>query len=146
MNLLNSHTTSVVAFVLVLCLSISFLWCSDSTCQDGQEDECTCLMCSFFKESNSDSPDSASHLTRSCSCVCQILFIPGFHSISFCHLNPEMLTVSFSLPVLAQSLQRLHKPPRLQALSANSFNVLFNHYRPKGDEQCLEYFSFHQPC
>lgn len=145
MKLFNTRTTSIVSFILLLCVSISLLWCSDSTCQDGQEDDCACLMCSLLKEHNSDLPNSASHHTNSCSCVCQLPICLDFHSTSFYRFKPEMLTVGLLLPVLSQPTQPLLKPPKLQALFSN-FNSLFNQHFSNEDEPCLEYLSFHQPC
>jgi len=146
MNLSKRHTTTIVSLVLLSCLSIPLLWCSDTTCRGGQEGDCTCLICLLEKENTAESSNVPSQHTNSCSCLCQLLFLFELQSISSLPVDPEIFSSCALLHVLHRPAQRLFKPPKLRALLSYSFNDLFGEPHSEEDEQCLEHILFCQLC
>lgn len=146
MKVFDTHASPIVSVVLLFCLNISLLWCSDNSCQVEQEDDCACLMCLPGNESGASSSNPPSHHTDSCSCVGQALFTLDFHSISTHCKNPEILAHGLSVPILNRQTQRLFKPPKPRALCPYSFNRLFDQRYSEKDEQCSECLFAYQLC
>ena len=146
MNFFKFRTTYIVNVVLLLCLTISFLWCFDNTCQDGQEDDCTCLICSLVNEDRSEPTSSTSHIANSCSCVCQVPFSLQIRSTDFCHLNSQILLLRLSASVLSQPRLCLFKPPKFQALFSDSFNYRSHGNQSEKGQQCLGLSLSHHYC
>jgi hypothetical protein len=146
MNFLKFRTPYIVNVVLLLCMTISFLWCFDNTCQDEQEDDCTCLICSLLNEDRSEPTSSTSHHANSCSCVCQVPFSLQLYSTDLCHLNPEILLLPLPASVLNQPRLRLFRPPRFQALFSDSFSYRSHRNQSEKGQQCLGLSLSHHYC
>ncbi len=120
MKLFYSHTTSIVSFVLLLCVSVSFIWCSDTACQNEEENDCTCLLCLLNADNTSHASTGRLNNVNPCGCVCQMI-------ATFCSLDrplvcrsPQPATIAHTSTLLPGSTRRILRPPILQALSAKS--------------------------
>ena len=120
MKLFYSHTTSIVTFVLLLCVSASFIWCSDTACQNDEENDCICLVCVLSTDNASHASTGRLNNINPCGCVCQMI-------ATFCSLDrplvgrsPQLATIAHTSALLPGSTRRILRPPDLQALFAKS--------------------------
>lgn len=117
MNIFKSHTLSLTGLLLLFCMSLSLVWCSDDTCQDGDEDTCICLLCAMGKETEWGSTPANSHHGNSCSCVCQMSFISVSRLDRFFSLHPRPLASGPPFELLVGTTPGILKPPILRASS-----------------------------
>ena len=144
MNIFKSHTLSLTGLLLLFCLSLSLVWCSDDTCQDGDADNCICLLCAMSKATDSGSATSDSHHGNSCSCVCQMSFISGSRLDRFFSLHPRPLASGPPFELLVGTTSGILKPPILRA-SSTVFNKPSSQLLIPEKISCSEYSLLYHP-
>ena len=144
MSLLKSYTKFITCLLLLFCMSVSLLWCSDDTCQDGDESNCICLLCAMSEESDRGSATSDSHHGNSCSCVCQMSFISGSRLDRFFSLHPRRLASGPSIEILAGTTQSILRPPILR-VSTTLFSRHSSQVLIPEKISCSEYSLLYHP-
>ena len=144
MSRLKSYTKFMTCLLLLFCMSMSLLWCSDDTCQDGDESKCICLLCAMSEEAVPGSSAADSHHGNSCSCVCQMSFISGSRLDRFFSLHPRPLASGPPFELLAGMTQSILRPPILR-VSATLFTRHSSQVLTPEKISCSEYSFLYHP-
>ncbi|MDZ7290317.1 MAG: hypothetical protein ONB44_08560 [candidate division KSB1 bacterium] len=112
----NKSSTSsdrIASLLLVICFTVSLLFCGDADCLNGNSNEdCASLLCSLLnKHDASSSHDSFRGAGKDCSCVCHLpavippVFGFDYHPLS---LDNSLTAVTF---VPAAPVRLVYHPP-----------------------------------
>jgi hypothetical protein len=113
---------SLIAFILLLSVSASFVWCPDIECQDEDESDCTCLVCVLNADHSSHSSTGSMNEQSCCSCACQMSVTAPFKSTQLAWLQPQSILDTGPPLLLRGSTQRILRPPILHELFDETVN------------------------